>query len=47
MEKACPSTCLNRYASIIYNATGPAKAITRAFDDDVEFQSAWQNTSGT
>ncbi len=38
MEKACPSTCLNRYASIIYNATGPAKAITRAFDDDVEFQ---------
>ncbi len=23
------------------------KAITRAFDDDVEFRSAWQNTSGT
>lgn len=38
MEKACPSTCLNRYASIICNATGPAKSITRAFDDDVEFQ---------
>ena len=37
-KKACPSTCLNRYASIICNATGPAKAITRAFDDDVEFQ---------
>ena len=38
MEKACPSTCLNRYASIICNATGQQKAITRAFDDDVEFQ---------
>ena len=37
-KKACPSTCLNRYASIICNATGPGKAITRAFDDDVEFQ---------
>ena len=37
-KKACPSTCLNRYASIIYNATGQQKAITRAFDDDVEFQ---------
>ncbi len=23
------------------------KAITRAFDDDVEFQERWQNTSGT
>ncbi len=36
-ERVCP-ICLNRSASIICNVTGPAKAITRAFDDDVEFQ---------
>ncbi|GHK74087.1 hypothetical protein ECZU12_54980 [Escherichia coli] len=39
MEKACPSTCLNRYASISFaTPRGQQKAITRAFDDDVEFQ---------
>lgn len=37
-KKVCPNTCLNRYASIICNVTGPAKAISRAFDDDVDFQ---------
>lgn len=38
MEKVFHSTCLNHSASIICNAAGAAKAITRAFDDDVEFQ---------
>lgn len=38
MEKVFHSTCLNHSASIICNAAGQQKAITRAFDDDVEFQ---------
>ena len=47
-KKACPSTCLNRYASIIYNATGPAKKpLPVRLMTMLSFRSAWQNTSGT
>ncbi|OSL63235.1 host-nuclease inhibitor protein gam [Escherichia coli H383] len=31
-KKACPSTCLNRYVSIICNATGPAKKPLKSLD---------------
>ncbi|STG39713.1 Uncharacterised protein [Escherichia coli] len=45
-KKACPSTCLNRYASIIYNATGPAKKpLPVRLMTMLSFRSAWQNTS--
>ncbi len=47
-KKACPSTCLNRYASIICNATGPAKKpLPVRLMTMLSFRSAWQNTSGT
>ena len=42
------STCLNRYASIICNATGPAKKpLPVRLMTMLGFRSAWQNTSGT
>ncbi len=48
MEKVCPSTCLNHSASIIYNATGPAKKpLPVRLMTMLSFRSAWQNTSGT
>ncbi len=48
MEKGLPSTCLNRYASIICNATGPAKKpLPVRLMTMLGFRSAWQNTSGT
>ena len=47
-KKVCPSTCLNHSASIIYNATGPAKKpLPVRLMTMLSFRSAWQNTSGT
>ncbi|AHG13428.1 putative host-nuclease inhibitor protein Gam [Escherichia coli O145:H28 str. RM12761] len=48
MEKGLPHTCLNRYASVICNATGPAKKpLPVRLMTMLSFRSAWQNTSGT
>ena len=48
MEKGLPqhlfeSLCIRSFAT----PRGQQKSHTRAFDDDVRFRSAWQNTSGT
>ena len=48
MEKGLPqhlfeSLCIDH----LQRHGASKKAITRAFDDDVKFQDAWQNTSGT
>lgn len=47
-EKVCPNTCLNRYASIICNVTGPAKKLFPVHLMTMSiFRNAWQNTSAT
>ncbi|EZB82196.1 hypothetical protein BY66_23430 [Escherichia coli O157:H7 str. K1921] len=47
-KKVFHSTCLNHSASIICNATGPAKKpLPVRLMTMLSFRSAWQNTSGT
>ena len=47
-KKVCPNTCLNRYASIICNVTGPAKKLFPVHLMTMSiFRNAWQNTSAT
>ena len=48
MEKGLPQHLFESYASIICNATGPAKnPLPVRLMTMLSFRSAWQNTSGT